>query len=70
MWMSDTPSLCASMIMLLINRTSELSDCSIGLSSSNMRSSVSFSSDSTSLSVSLKLKSNLIGTDGASAVQR
>ena len=28
MWMSETPSLCASTIMLLIRRTSELSHCS------------------------------------------
>ena len=34
MWMSETPSLCASTTMLLSRRTSELSLCSIGLSSS------------------------------------
>lgn len=33
MWMSDTPSRCASTIMLLIIRTSELSDCSMAVSS-------------------------------------
>ena len=36
MWMSDTPWRRASRIMVLISRTSELSLCSIGVSSSRM----------------------------------
>ena len=66
MWMSETPSLCASMIMLLSRRTSELSLCSIGFSSSPalaLRSRPSFSSDCTSWSVVLGsgVRSKVIG---------
>ena len=48
MWMSDTPRLCASMIMVLIRRTSVLSDCSMGFSVESASSTWLCSIDSSS----------------------